>query len=192
MRRRKSFSARPNPSLTAFWRELMTSDDKNTLVDRWTRSMKNQPILASLILLGVVLGAIASFTDSISKIAKFWRERQEIGSIAGAPQLKPDYSKHTRLWYPSLLHPELRPKVEALRKFAAESNIYLQYFETYRPPEEGKKTAADAARLFGVDGVPNPRHSGGASKVGIHYADADVSLFFLADAFLFYQHHSAR
>lgn len=43
-----------------------------------------------------------------------------------------------------------------------------------------------------VDGVPNPRHSGGASKVGIHYADADVSLFFLADAFLFYQHHSAR
>ena len=44
----------------------------------------------------------------------------------------------------------------------------------------------------GVDGVPNPRHSGGASKVGIHYADADVSLFFLADAFLFYQHHSAR
>ena len=43
-----------------------------------------------------------------------------------------------------------------------------------------------------VDGVPNPRHSGGASKVGIHYADADVSLFFLADAFLFYQHHSAQ
>ena len=47
-------------------------------------------------------------------------------------------------------------------------------------------------RDLAVDGVPNPRHSGGASKVGIHYADADVSLFFLADAFLFYQHHSAR
>ncbi len=43
-----------------------------------------------------------------------------------------------------------------------------------------------------VDGVPNPRHSGVASKVGIQYTDADVSLFFLADAFRFYQHYSAR
>jgi hypothetical protein len=146
----------------------MTSDNKNTLVDRWIGSIKNQPILASLIFTGVVIGAIASFTESISKIAKFWREKQEIGSIAGASQLKPDYSKHTRLWYPSLLHPELRLKVEALRKFAAESNINLQYFETYRPPEVQHQMFMGPPPTTYADAWSSPKQYGMAATLWIY------------------------
>ena len=145
----------------------MTTNDNETLVDRWMRAIKNQRILAFIVVCGIVIGALASFTESVSKLAKFWHERQELISITGASQLKPDYSKHIRLWYPSLLHPQLRTKVEALRKLAAESNINLQYFETYRPPDVQHKMFGPP-RTTAADAWSSPKQYGFAATLWLY------------------------
>jgi hypothetical protein len=127
----------------------MASDDKDTLADRWIRWLKNQPILAALVVCGMVIGAIASFTDSLSKLGKsVFGEQTPIQTS----DLRPDYSQHPLLWDPSLLHPELRRKVEQLRAAAAKRGINLQYYEVYRPPAvqqrmfQAEVTHADAWR----------------------------------------------
>lgn len=60
----------------------MPADDKETLVDRWTRYLKNQPILAVLIVVGVVLGGLASFTDSIGRLAKNFAPTPQKAEVA--------------------------------------------------------------------------------------------------------------
>jgi hypothetical protein len=57
-------------------------DDKETLVDRWTRYLKNQPILAVLIVVGVVLGGLASFTDSIGRLAKMFAPTPQTAEVS--------------------------------------------------------------------------------------------------------------
>jgi hypothetical protein len=49
----------------------MPTDNRETLVDRWIKKLKNQPVLAVLIFAGICLGGIASFTEAINKM-KNW------------------------------------------------------------------------------------------------------------------------
>ena len=144
----------------------MPSDD--TLVDRWLRWIKNQKLLATFIVLGIVIGALASFTDSLSRLFKFWRDSREQSAVAKFFELKPDYSKHDRLWYPSLLYPELRSKVESLRKLASEEGINLQYFETYRPPAVQHEMFVDPSRPTPADAWSSPKQYGLAATLWIY------------------------
>ena len=47
----------------------MTTDDKDTLVDKWIRWLKNNPYIAIIIFLGVVVGALSSSAESIKKLS---------------------------------------------------------------------------------------------------------------------------
>jgi hypothetical protein len=52
----------------------MADDDKDTLAESWLRSLKNRPTVAAVLLMVIVIAGIASFTDSIDKIIKFFAE----------------------------------------------------------------------------------------------------------------------
>lgn len=65
----------------------MANEDKETLVDHWLRRAKNQPILAILFVSSMAIGAVASLTDSVSKVAVYFR-KAETGPQT--PALKPD------------------------------------------------------------------------------------------------------
>jgi hypothetical protein len=146
----------------------MASDEKDTVVDRWLRSIKNQKLLAIVIVLGISVGAVASFTESLSKISKFWRESKEQSAVPSFTHVKPDYTRHTRLWYPSLLYPELRTKIEALRKLAAADGINLHYFETYRPPEIQHEMYSATPRATYADAWSSPKQYGMAATLGLY------------------------
>lgn len=45
---------------------------KETLVETWLRSLKNRPTIAVLLLLGALVTGIASFTESVDKLFKFF------------------------------------------------------------------------------------------------------------------------
>jgi hypothetical protein len=51
---------------------MANDDDKDTLAESWLRSLKNRPTVAALLLVVIVITGIASFTDSIDKIIKFF------------------------------------------------------------------------------------------------------------------------
>lgn len=53
---------------------MANDDDKGTLAERWLRSLQNRPVVAALLLLIIVITGIASFTDSVDKIIKFFGE----------------------------------------------------------------------------------------------------------------------
>jgi hypothetical protein len=48
----------------------MAAEDRDTLVDRWIRRARNQPIFAALIFIAVCAGGIATFGDSIGRLYK--------------------------------------------------------------------------------------------------------------------------
>ena len=47
--------------------------DKDSLLDQWIRRLKNNPIVAVLLLFGVTIGALASFTGALGKLAELGR-----------------------------------------------------------------------------------------------------------------------
>jgi hypothetical protein len=44
--------------------------DKDSLLDQWIRRLKNNPVVAVLLLFGVTIGALASFTGALGKLAE--------------------------------------------------------------------------------------------------------------------------
>src|ERR1700730_8764620 len=53
---------------------MINDDNKDTLAESWLRSLKNRPTVAVLLPVVIVITGIASFTDSIDKIIKFFVE----------------------------------------------------------------------------------------------------------------------
>jgi hypothetical protein len=53
---------------------MSDADDKGTLTESWLRSLQNRPVVAALLLAVIVITGIASFTDSVDKIIKFFGE----------------------------------------------------------------------------------------------------------------------
>jgi hypothetical protein len=53
---------------------MANDDNKDTLAESWLRSLKNRPTVAALLLVVIIITGIASFTDSVDKIVKFFVE----------------------------------------------------------------------------------------------------------------------
>jgi hypothetical protein len=66
---------------------MINDDNKDTLAESWLRSLKKRPTVAVLLLVVIVITGIASFTDSIDKIIKFFVEHSnKLGDAKKADQ----------------------------------------------------------------------------------------------------------
>jgi hypothetical protein len=66
---------------------MINDDNKDTLAESWLRSLKNRPTVAVLLPVVIVITGIASFTDSIDKIIKFFVEHSnKLGNAKKADQ----------------------------------------------------------------------------------------------------------
>ena len=51
---------------------MADSDEKEPIADSWLKSLKNRPAIAVLLLLAAIVTGLASFTESIDKLLKFF------------------------------------------------------------------------------------------------------------------------
>src|SRR5271169_2303297 len=60
---------------------MAKDDDKDTLAQSWLRSLQNRPTVAVLLLVVIVISGLASFTDSIDKLFKFFVDKSNKLSV---------------------------------------------------------------------------------------------------------------
>ena len=65
---------------------------KDSLADAWTKRLKNNPIIAGLIVLALVLAGAASLTDSVDKLERFassiWRKPDALTPVPPQSAIK--------------------------------------------------------------------------------------------------------
>jgi hypothetical protein len=63
----------------------MAKDDQSTLVEKIITRMKNNPVLASVIVLGIIIIAVSTFTDAVRNLTTFLSEnkRSSAANIKG-------------------------------------------------------------------------------------------------------------
>lgn len=54
------------------------NDQRETRLDRWIRRAKNHPAVAVILMFGVIVGALASFTDSLKSLASLFKHEQVV------------------------------------------------------------------------------------------------------------------
>lgn len=55
----------------------MTEERKEALSDLWLRKLKDRPVIAAVIVLSIIVAGVASFSDSVQKLAAVFRKDQK-------------------------------------------------------------------------------------------------------------------
>ena len=68
----------------------MANDTGETLVEKWIRRCKNQPLLALIIFSCIVVGGAASLSDSVGRLRKFFGDGAPTPPASSASTTTPD------------------------------------------------------------------------------------------------------
>jgi hypothetical protein len=68
---------------------MTNGDGKDSLTDVWMKSLKNRPIIAVLVFFGLIVIGLASFTDSLGKLKRFFFREPPKATVSAGEQLPP-------------------------------------------------------------------------------------------------------